>query len=263
MHDLIPAALVLTLAFSGTPLLPPGHATDPVFAQSMQLLLDEPQGWRLHAEKGRVRVFQKKIEPLDLTAYMGRMVLSPEATPDALFGALVDVDRHAEVNNLLVDSRRLSWDGHTRDFCQIMRGPRFVPIAKRFWFSRSTESRNVDGTRGRHRGAWLRLPPTAYPEVRAEFAGRYRGAVEVPLSFGAWESWPLPEGGFEVTFRTVSDPGGSIPNFLANWATRRALPENMLRFEAAAVERSRALGENEQGGGDPKVMVPQSASVSE
>ncbi|MAE71601.1 MAG: hypothetical protein CME06_14175 [Gemmatimonadetes bacterium] len=251
MHDLLSATLVLTLTLSGDSQLPPGHATDSVVAQSMQALLNEPEGWRLHAEKGRVRVFQKKIEPLDLTAYMGRMVLSPEATPDALFGALADVDRHPEFNNILVDSRRLSWDGNMRDLCQIMRGPRFVPIAKRFWFSRSIESRNVDGTPGHHRSAWLRLPPTAYPEIRAEFAERYRGAVEVPLSFGSWESRPLSEGVFELTFRTVSDPGGSVPNFLANWATRGALPENMLKLEAAAIERARGLAENEQGGGDP------------
>lgn len=239
MHNLLAAALVLSLAFAGKAPSPDGYQSDPAFAAEIQVLLDDPEGWRLHAVKDRVQVYQKKIERLSLTAFMGRVELDPEATPDALFGALADVNRHPEINKILVESRRLAWDGQTRDFCQVMRGPRFVPIAKRFWFSRSVEQRNIGGVRGHHRGAWLRLPPDAYAEMRAEFAERYRGAVEIPLTFGAWESFPLPEGGYSLTYRTVSDPGGSIPNFLANWATRKALPDNILKFEAAAIERAR------------------------
>lgn len=215
------------------------QAFDPAFAAHIQSILDNPDGWVLHSEKKRVLVYQKRIKEIGLNAYMGRMILDPEVTPDDLFAALGDVEHHPEFNSLLVDSRRLYSDSERRDFCQVMKGPRLVPIAKRYWFNRSREERDIDGERGHHRSTWMRLPETAYPEVRREIREQYQGAVELPLTFGSWESLPLG-GSYVITFRTVSDPGGSIPKFLVNWATRRALPENMLLFEKAAAKRAHA-----------------------
>jgi hypothetical protein len=239
-----PPAATAAIVAAAASVTTPSPPFDPAFATHIQALLDNPDGWTLHSEKDRVLVYQKAIDEIGLTAYMGRMVLAPEVTPDDLFATLGDVEHHPDFNSLLVDSRRLYSDPGRRDFCQVMKGPRLVPIAKRYWFNRSFEQRDIDGERGHHRSTWMRLPEDAYPEARREIGEKYRGAVELPLTFGSWECLPLG-GSYAVTFRTVSDPGGSIPKFLVNWATRRALPENMLLFEKAAAERGRTRRSSE------------------
>ncbi len=204
----------------------------------IRAILDDSTGWSFHAERKGVEVYQKPIERLGLTAFMGHKVLAAGATPDALFDALADLGHHPEINDVLVESSCLAEERGERSFCQVMRGPRFTPVAKRYWFNRNRDLRDIEGVAGHHRGDWARLPPSAYPAVRADIRARYPGAVELPLTIGSWETLPLAGGRFRVIFRTVSDPGGSVPRFLVDWATRRALPDNILRFERDAIRRA-------------------------
>ena len=44
--------------------------------------------------------------------------------------------------------------------------------------------------------------------------------VRVNLKYTRYEITPLPNGKLHVVLETLSDPGGSLPNFLVNWAQR-------------------------------------------
>ena len=44
--------------------------------------------------------------------------------------------------------------------------------------------------------------------------------VRVNLTYTRYEITPLPGGRLYVVLETLSDPGGSLPNFLVNWAQR-------------------------------------------
>lgn len=44
--------------------------------------------------------------------------------------------------------------------------------------------------------------------------------VRVKLKYTRYEITPLPGGKLHVVLETLSDPGGSLPNFLVNWAQR-------------------------------------------
>ncbi len=44
--------------------------------------------------------------------------------------------------------------------------------------------------------------------------------VRVKLKYTRYEITPLPNGKLHVVLETLSDPGGSLPNFLVNWAQR-------------------------------------------
>lgn len=43
-----------------------------------------------------------------------------------------------------------------------------------------------------------------------------KGYVRIPQFTGFWQLKPLAEGMIEVTFSALSDPGGSVPNFIYN-----------------------------------------------
>jgi ribosome-associated toxin RatA of RatAB toxin-antitoxin module len=53
------------------------------------------------------------------------------------------------------------------------------------------------------------------------------GRVRVPRFEGSWTFTPLAEGGVEVVYQVRCDPGGSLPNWLAN-ATVSSAPWNTL-----------------------------------
>lgn len=44
--------------------------------------------------------------------------------------------------------------------------------------------------------------------------------IRVNLKYTRYEITPLPDGNLHVVLETLSDPGGSLPGFLVNWAQR-------------------------------------------
>lgn len=111
----------------------------------------------------------------------------------------------------------------------------YVPVLKdRDYTTRVVEERAADGSGGyriRFDGAAERGPPPR------------SGVVRIELIRGAWEFLPI-EGGSRtrVTYTVLVDPGGIIPGFIANIATRKALPDVIRALRRWAVSPKYASG---------------------
>ena len=80
-------------------------------------------------------------------------------------------------------------------------------------------------------------------------ARRSRGVVRMPFLRGHWVLTPVREGGTEVEYQVHANPGGSLPDWLANVASKK-LPHDTPDWSAPAGEVSRVPG---AGGRDPRL----------
>jgi hypothetical protein len=196
--------------------------------------LESDAGWALHDEDDGVTVYRKDVPGVELPAYKGVKVLAPEVDPEVFFAVVCDVAGQMQFTAALAEAEVLRDEGDTVDFYQVMKVPVLAPVARRYWLSRSIAERDVGGTPGHHRRRWSGIPVGEHSEARAALQERYPGSIELAATFGSWELLPQPDASTVVVYRTVSDPGGAIPDGLASLFAGSAIPENMLRAEEAA-----------------------------
>ena len=93
----------------------------------------------------------------------------------------------------------------------------FPLVSRRDWILKSTFVKNGPG--GVYRAAWA---PTQVPGVPAPESG----VIRLKVNSGSWTLEPLDGGKRTLaTYQLLTDPGGSIPTFIANKANTKALPE--------------------------------------
>ena len=78
------------------------------------------------------------------------------------------------------------------------------PVTGRDVVIHVTTEKTADGTVIRH----LKADPTYIPEEK--------GQIRVPKLVGEWKLQPKGQGVTEVTYQVETEPGGSIPSWLAN-----------------------------------------------
>ena len=93
----------------------------------------------------------------------------------------------------------------------------FPLVSKRDWVIKSKLEKNFEG--GKYRASWevtehKEAPPAA------------EGVVRLKINTGSWTLEPLGDGKrTRGTYYIFTDPGGSIPSFIANKANTKALPD--------------------------------------
>ncbi len=160
------------------------------------------ENWKLQKDKDNIKVYTKKMEGYDLKA--SKVISVLETTIPQLVAVLMDADNFYKViptsksSKLLKkfsDSERVyyvrtdaPWPANDRDGIYSLK------------FSQNPNSKVVLVTIG--------CLPNLIPKSE--------GYVRVPASEGFWQFTSLSKGKVEVIYQNVSDPGGSVPAWLAN-----------------------------------------------
>ncbi len=93
----------------------------------------------------------------------------------------------------------------------------FPLVSRRDWILKSHLEKNLPG--GVWRAAW---EPTTVPNVPPP----EDGVIRLKVNSGSWTMQPIDGGKHTLaTYQLLTDPGGSIPTFIANKANTKALPE--------------------------------------
>jgi hypothetical protein len=93
----------------------------------------------------------------------------------------------------------------------------FPLVSRRDWVMSSTLERNVEG--GKWRASWHVIDLAMAPPPQ-------EGVVRLKTSDGSWTAEPIDGGKrSRATYYLYTDPGGSIPAFIANKANTSALPK--------------------------------------
>jgi len=97
----------------------------------------------------------------------------------------------------------------------------FPFVSRRDWIVKSKLEKNLPG--GVWRASW---EPTEVPNVPPP----EDGVVRLKINTGSWTMVPIDGGKRTLaTYQLLTDPGGSIPKFIANKANTTALPELFAR----------------------------------
>lgn len=154
-----------------------------------------------------------------------RAVGEVDAPPAKVFEVVSDYEHQSEHLPYMKAQKVFS---RTQDEVTFWALADFPLVSMRDWVLRSKLERNLPG--GVYRVSWE-------PATVKEAAPPADGVVRLSVNTGSWTLEPLDGGKrTRATYALFTDPGGSIPSFLANKANTTALPE---LFEAV---RKRAEG---------------------
>jgi hypothetical protein len=104
----------------------------------------------------------------------------------------------------------------------------FPLVSRRDWIVRSRLEKDLPG--GVYRAAW--------EPAQVEGAPAADGVVRIKVNSGSWTMEPIDGGRRTLaTYQLLTDPGGSIPTFVANRANTKALPELFARVRRRAEAR--------------------------
>lgn len=213
-------------------LCPLAAAGGPVSAQATALhrVLSDDQGWELVRETDGVTISRKSVGTTEMVAWKGEKVFPPGTDGEKVFALLRDTARHTEISPGLIASTIVQQEGDGALYFQVIDAP--VPISDRYWIARSRTERDVGGRPGHLRRSWSTVGPTHATDLRATLQARYPAAVEVPETHGRWDLIPLENGGLRVVYRSLVDPGGAVPQGLANRMAGRSVADNINRMVA-------------------------------
>jgi len=176
-------------------------------------------------------MYEKPLKSVGIKGYMGVRDLPAGIDIARLWAVIIDVDRHEQVGDKLVESKVFHSDEGGQDSYQVLRPPRLMATAQRYWFVHSELTLNLDKMPGHNRRCWSSLAPDAAAAIRTTVRERYPNATEVPLTHGCWEVVPAAAGApARLRYFTVSDPGGTLARTAVGILTTRTLPENMANF---------------------------------
>lgn len=105
----------------------------------------------------------------------------------------------------------------------------FPLVSRRDWIVKSFLEKNLQG--GVWRASWQ-------PSAVADVPPPEHGVVRLEVNTGSWTMQPIDGGKRTLaTYQLLTDPGGSIPKFIANRANTTALPELFARVRKRAESR--------------------------
>jgi uncharacterized membrane protein len=217
MHSLITLALAVVL---GIPVL-----FDISMARAIDMKSPGPD-WTEAYRTSEFVIFTKDVKE------GRRIVASAEvgARPEIVFDVLSDFERYPEFMPYVEESRVLSRKGDSEALTYARLAPPFV--SERDYLLKVRMTRGAPGNGGVSKVEW-----TACPEAQPEI----EGVVRVKLNEGSWLVEPL-NGGIHtrLTYTLLTNPGGLIPDFVANMSNTIAIPELFKAVAKRSVEKAGA-----------------------
>lgn len=178
------------------------------------------EDWQLAKDEDGVKVYLSAVPGSKYKAYRGVVDIKADvATINALQD---DVKGSCKWIHACADMRLLKTEGGDTWTYSKIDMP--WPVTGRDVVIHVTTEKTPDGGIIRH----LKGEPTFTPEVSGE--------IRVPKLVGEWKLVPKGAGVTEVTYQVQTEPGGSIPSWLANSFVVDA-PMNTLKGLRAAAEK--------------------------
>lgn len=178
------------------------------------------EDWKLAKDEDGVKVYLSSVQGSKYKAYRGVTdikadVATIEALQEDVKGSCKWIHACAEMK-LLKQEGADAWTYSKIDMPW--------PVTGRDVVIHVTTEKTADGTVIRH----LKADPTYIPEEK--------GQIRVPKLVGEWKLQPKGQGVTEVTYQVETEPGGSIPSWLANSFVVDA-PLNTLKGLRSAAEK--------------------------
>lgn len=169
-----------------------------------------PNPWEEVADENDVKVWTRDVPNSSILEI--KAVTITRATPERIWAVLQDVAAYPQFMPYVQDTRIISTFAGGHYEYQFIDPP---IVDERDYTLRIDYQVNANsGVRTR---TW-RAQNDKGPKKRED-------AVRVEVNRGSWTLEPLPKGRTRVTYYLFTDPGGSIPNWIANMANTTSVPE--------------------------------------
>ena len=160
--------------------------------------------------------------------------------PVAVQDAVMDVARFPEFMPYFSEARRLPSPGADGALLAYFRLELPFPLSGRDYIHKvyvDADARtSPDGSFANH---WFAVP---------DLLPRRVGVVRLATSEGSWRITPLPGGRSHAVYRSLVDPGGRIPAFLANSSNTDGVARTFQAIEREARRRMTAQGSGQGSG---------------
>ena len=176
--------------------------------------------WKLEKEDDGVKVFLSPVAGSKYKAYRG--VVDIKADVAKINALQEDVAGSCKWIHACAEMRLLKTEGDNSWTYSKIDMP--WPVTGRDVVIHVTTEKTADGGLIRH----LKAEPSYIPEEKGE--------IRVPKLIGEWKLVPKGAGVTEVTYQVQTEPGGSIPSWLANSFVVDA-PMNTLKGLRSAAEK--------------------------
>lgn len=167
--------------------------------------------WTEAYRTGGLVIFTKDVEA-------GRKIVAiaeVEAPPEVVFNVVNDFEHYPDFMPYVKESRVLS----RKSDSEVMTYTRIAPpfVSERDYPLTFKMTRGTSANSGVFKTEWT-ARPDAQPEVE--------GVVRIKLSEGSWLAEPLDGGRrTRLTYILLTNPGGLIPDFVANMSNTVAIPK--------------------------------------
>ena len=181
-------------------------------------------GWTEAYRSAELVIFTKDVEK-------GRRIVAiaeVDARPEVVFNVVNDFDHYPEFMPYVIESRVLSRNGDSEVVAYNRIAPPFV--AERDYPLKFRMTRGSLANGGVFRSEWT-ASPEAEPEVE--------GVVRIRLNDGSWVAEPISGGSrTRLTYTLLTNPGGMIPDFVANMSNTVAIPKLFKAVMKRSVEKA-------------------------
>ena len=156
-----------------------------------------------------------------------------EARPEIIFDVLSDFEHYPDFMPYVKESRVLGRESNGEVITYARVAPPFV--SERDYLLRVRMVRGTASNTGVFKIEWKAIPEMQ-PEVE--------GVVRIKLNEGSWLAAPL-DGGTRtrLTYTLLTNPGGLIPDFVANMSNTIAIPELFKAVGKRSVQEAKAKEE--------------------
>jgi hypothetical protein len=181
-------------------------------------------GWTEAYRSAELVIFTKDVEK-------GRRIVAiaeVDARPEVVFNVVNDFDHYPEFMPYVIESRVLRRNGDSEVVAYNRIAPPFV--AERDYPLKFRMTRGSLANGGVFRIEWT-ASPEAEPEVE--------GVVRIRLNDGSWVAEPISGSSrTRLTYTLLTNPGGMIPDFVANMSNTVAIPKLFKAVMKRSVEKA-------------------------
>ena len=164
-------------------------------------LIGQHDEWKLQVDKHDIQVFTRKVEGHPIKEFKG--VTTIRVHPSEILEVLTDLSTYEDWIYKCRHAELLSNDAPDEYTFRVEINVPF-PAADRDVVQRMYIRNQPDGS--------VKVDIVAEPEL----APKEDGLVRMPLSDGGWVLTPDANGGTHVSMQFLSDPGGSVPDWMVN-----------------------------------------------
>ena len=168
--------------------------------------------WKLVTTTQGVRVFDRKAPGSELRQAKAIAVL--DAPLDVVLGVIADLDNYKEFMPYTAVCRVTHREDNATWFFTILK----LPLVGDRYYTIKLANHPPEEPGKPHRVTW---------SLAKEHLGKpeREDLVATPLNEGYWELLALEGGCVRVTYYVHTDPGGSLPAFMANIAQKQSVPK--------------------------------------